>query len=80
MFFLDLYIPQSGSMIISYLKRKVLCRTEDRAKNIKFINKAGKKIKGEVIFSRCYGHGVLLVTIDLESFEFYQGRLFPIDW
>ena len=68
-------------MIISYLKEKI-CRREDRcrAKNVKFINKSGKKIEGEFIFSRCYGHGVLLLKIDLKGFEFYQGRLFPIDW
>ena len=58
------------------------CRREDRGKvkNVKFINRFGKKIEGKIIFNRCYGHGVLLLTIDLEGFEFYQGRLFPIDW
>ena len=74
------YILQSGSMVISYLKEKILCRREDRnrAKNVKFINKSGKKIESEIIFSRCYG--VILLTIDLEGFEFYHSRLVPINW
>ena len=50
------------------------------AKGVKFINKSGKKIKGKIIFRRCCGHGALLLTIDLEGFEFYQGRLFSINW
>ena len=41
LFFLNSYMLQSGSMIISHLKEKILCRREDRsrAKNVKFINK-----------------------------------------
>ena len=47
---------------------------------VKFINKFKKVIKGKITFSRCYGHGVLLVAIDLVGFELYKKRLFPIDW
>ena len=48
--------------------------------NVKFINKTKKQVKGKITFSRCYSHCVLFVTIDLEGFELYQGRLFPADW
>ena len=62
-------------MIISHLKRKISNKA-----SVKFINKTKKQVKGKITFSRCCGHGVLLVTIDLESFELYQARLFPVDW
>ena len=39
--------------------------------SVKFINKTKKQVKEKIAFSRCYGHGVLLVAIDLESFEVY---------
>ena len=63
---------------MSFLRKKI-CRTANRA-NVKFFNNSKKKLKGKITFSRCYGHGVLLVTLDLEGFEFYQERLFPADW
>ena len=62
-------------MIISFLRRKISNKA-----GVKFINKFKKKVKGKITFSRNYGHGVLLVAIDLEGFELYQKRLFPVDW
>ena len=59
----------------SYLKRKIPNKV-----SFKFINQTKKQVKRKIAFSRCNGHGVLLVTVDLEDFELYQGRLFPIDW
>ena len=59
----------------SYLKRKISNKA-----SFKFINQTKKQVKRKVTFSRCCGHGVLLVTVNLEGFELYQGRLFPIDW
>ena len=53
-------------MIISHLKRKISNKA-----SVKFINKTKKQVKGKITFSRCCGHSVLLVTIDLESFELY---------
>ena len=68
-------------MIISYLREKRLCKKKDRAKHAKFINNTDKKSRTVLsVFSICFGHGVLLITIDLKDFEFYQGRLLPIDW
>ena len=48
--------------------------------SVKFFNKTKKQIKGKITFSRCYFHSVLLVAIDLEGFELYQGRLSSADW
>ena len=61
-------------MSISYLKRKISTKA-----SVNIINKTKKQVKGKIRFSRCYGHGVLLVTIYLDVFELYQGRLFPAD-
>ena len=66
-------------MIISYLREKILCKKRGRAKHVKFINNTDKKIKGSIVFSRYFGHGALLITVDLKDFEFYEGRLLPID-
>ena len=60
---------------ISILRRKISNKA-----SVKFINKSQKQVKWKITFRRCYGHVVLLVTIDLEGFELYQGRLFPVDW
>ena len=62
-------------MIISYLKRKISNKA-----SVKVINKTKKQFKGKITFRRCYGHGILLVTIDLKGFELYPGRIFPADW
>ena len=62
-------------MIISYLKRKISNKA-----SFEFINKTKKQVKEKITFSRCYGRGALLVSIDLEGFELYQGRLFPAGW
>ena len=62
-------------MLISFLRRKIFNKA-----TVKFINKSKKQFKGKITFSRCYGHGVLLVRIDLEGFEFYHGRLLSADW
>ena len=62
-------------MIISYLKRNISNKA-----SFEFINKTKKQVKEKITFSRCYGRGVLLVSIDLEGFELYQGRLFPAGW
>ena len=59
----------------SYLRTKI-----SNKGTVKFFNKTKRQIKEKITFSRCYCHGVLLVTIDLEDFELYQGRLFPADW
>ena len=60
-------------MIISYLKRKISNKV-----SVKFINKTKKQVKEKITFSRCYGHGVLLLTADLEGFELYQGDYFQL--
>ena len=39
--------------------------------SVKFTNKTKKQVKEKIAFSRCYGHGVLFVAIDLEGFEVY---------
>ena len=39
--------------------------------SVKFTNKTKKQVKEKIAFSRCNGHGVLFVTIDLEGFEVY---------
>ena len=75
LFFPGWYIQQSGSMIISFLRRKIFNKT-----TVKFITKSKKQFKGKIAFSRYYGHGVLLVRIDLEGFKFYHGRLLSDDW
>ena len=66
---------QTKKMIISYLKRKISNKA-----SVKVINKTKKQFKGKITFRRCYGLGILLVTIDLKGFELYHGRLFPADW
>ena len=71
-------MQQSESMIISLLRKKI-CRAAPRA-NATYFNKSEKKLKGKITLIRCYGHDVLLVTIDLEGSEIYQGRLFPALW
>ena len=48
-------------MSISYLKIKIYNKA-----SVNIINKTKKQAKGKIKFSRCYGHGVLLVTIYLE--------------
>ena len=65
---------QTKKMIISYLKRKISNKA-----SVKVINKTKKQFKGKITFRRCYGLGILLVTIDLKGFELYHGRLFPAD-
>ena len=62
-------------MIISFLRRKI-----SNKGSVKFIKKSRKNVQEKNACSRCYGHGGLLVTIGLGSFELYQGRLFSIDW
>ena len=64
-------MQQSGSMIISFLRKKI-CSTANRA-NVKFFNKSKKKVKWKITYCSCYGQD------DLEGFQFYQGRLFPAD-
>ena len=78
LFFLDYYIQQSESMIISLLRKKI-CRAAPRA-NATYFNKSKKKLKGKITLIRCYNHDVLLATIDSEGSEIYQGRLFPALW
>ena len=78
LFFLDYYIQQSESMIISLLRKRI-CSAAPRA-NATYFNKPKKKLKGKITLIRCYIHNVLLVTIDLEGSEIYQGRLFPALW
>ena len=51
-------------MTISFLRRK----TSNKS-SVKFINRTEKQVKGKITFSRRYGQGVLLVTIDLKGFE-----------
>ena len=57
------------------MRRKI----SDKA-SVKFFKKTKRQIKEKITFSRCYCLGVLLVAIDLEGFELYQGRLFPAGW
>ena len=71
-------MQQSESMIISLLRKKI-CREAPIA-NATYFNKLKKKLKGKITLIRCYDHDVLLVTIDLEDSEIYQGRLFPALW
>ena len=61
-------------MSISNLKIKIYNKA-----SVNIINKTKKQAKGKIKFSRCFGHGVLLVTIYLEVLQLYQGRLFPAD-
>ena len=62
-------------MTISFLRRK----TSNKSR-VKFINRTEKQVTGKITFSRRYGQGVLLVTIDLKGFELCQGKIFQIDW
>ena len=71
-------------MIILFLRGKISGKTRTREKShkasITFINNSGKKLSSNISFSRCFGHGVLLVTIDLNNFELRQQRLYPLNW
>ena len=38
------------------------------------------KFSGDISFARCFGHGVLFISIDTDSFEFRQHRVYPLNW
>ena len=66
-------------MIISYLKGKVCKRNNGLKSDVVFINNSNKKFTGNISFGRCFGIGVLLVTIDIDNFDFRQRRLYPLN-
>lgn len=62
-------------MIISFLRERIP-KNKKYKDNVKFINNSDRKFIGNISFNTCFGHGVLLVIIDTESFGFCQKRLF----
>ena len=67
-------------MIISYLKGNICKRDNNLKSDIVFINNSNKKFTGNISFGRCFAHSVLLVTIDIDNFNFHQDILYQINW
>ena len=67
-------------MITSFLREKTIKRKDYKTADVEFINKSDRKFSGSISFSRSFGHGVLLVTIDIDAFEICQRRLLPLNW
>ena len=38
------------------------------------------KFSGDISFARCFGHGVLFISIDIDNFEFRQHRVYLLNW
>ena len=36
--------------------------------------------KGFIMLHECTGHGVLMISINFQGFNFKQQRLLPLDW
>lgn len=60
-FFQSWSILHIGRMITSFLREKNQRNKHDA--DVKFVNKTDRKFNGSISFGRCFGHGVLLVTI-----------------
>ena len=68
-------------MIISFLSGKICKNKKYKYKaDVEFINNSDRKCTGSTSFRRCFGHGVLLVNLDIENFGFCQRRLLPLNW
>ena len=65
-------------MITPFLREKT--RRNKHKADVKFVNKTNRKFSGSISFGRCFGYSVLLVTIDIENFEFRQQRILPLNW
>ena len=66
-------------MITSFLRESFRKEKEHKA-DVKFIDNSVRIFSRNISFSRCFGHGGLLVTVGIKDFEFVQRRFLPLDW
>ena len=66
-------MPNTGNMITSFLSAKICKNKKYKNKaDFEFINNSDRKCTGNISFIMCFGHGALLVTVDIENFAFCQ--------
>ena len=56
-------------MITSFLREKIRKRKNCKA-DVKLINNSDRNFFFNLSFGRYFGHGILLVTINIKDFEF----------